>query len=301
MTLIFVKYIDLPRHESGGFDHGDVDNASGKLFVAHTANQSIEIIDGEKLVHVGSISGCPEASGVLCAQQEALIFAAARAKGKLLVINSKSNAVVNEIMVGPKPNGLAWDSSRRLLLVADVGDYSARLVRPLSGSTVSKSRLPGRPRWCVYDFQRDRFLINIRDPAGVAILNAESLVEEGFVPVSVSGPHGLDMDHNAARAFVACDGKAVVSLNLRTKKETQRTAIAGEPDVIWYNAKSHLLYCAIANPGVVQVIDTIKMDVVDEILTEEGTHTLTFDTVRQRLHVFMPKRCQVAVYDEANR
>lgn len=237
---------------------------------------------------------------MLCAQQEALTFAAARGAGKVLVIDSKSNAVLNEITVGLKPNGLAWNPLRKLLLVADVEDYSARLIAPVTGSTISKVRIPERPRWCVYDTKRDRFLVNVRDPAGVAMLNAYSLEEDGFIPVSATGPHGLDIDHNAGRAYVACDEKAVVSVNLRTRQEEQKIAIAGEPDVIWHNAMSHLLYCAIANPGVIDLIDTSKMELVDEILTEEGTHTLAFDNSRRRLYVFMPKKCQVAVYNEVN-
>jgi DNA-binding beta-propeller fold protein YncE len=301
MPLTFIKYIDLPKHKNpgGGFDHGDVDNASGRLFVAHTANNSIEVVDGEKLVHTASISGCQEASGVLCAQQDGLIFAAARGKGKLLVIDSKSYTVLGEVMVGPKPNGLAWDPSRRQLLVADVQDYSARLLRPQTGSTpVSKTRLAGRPRWCVYDIKRDRYLVNIKDPAGVAILSAESLRQDGFIPVSVPGPHGLDIDYRTDRAFVACDGRAVVSVDLKTKKEAQKVTIAGEPDVVWYNAKSNLLYCAIGNPGVIEVIDTMNMSIVNKVPTEQGAHTLTFDSERRQLYVFMPKTCQVAVYRE---
>lgn len=296
MSLIFSKYIDLPRHNSGGFDHGDVDSASGKIFVAHTANHSIDIIDGEMLAYAGSISGCPGASGVLCAQQEALTFAVARATGKILVINSKSDAVLSEISVGSKPNGLAWDSKRKVLLVADVEDYSARLVAPLAGSTISKVQLPGRPRWCEYDTKRDRFLVNIKDPVGVAILDAKSLEEGGFISVSATGPHGLAIDHKTDRAFVACDGRMVVSLNLKTKQEEQIIPIAGVPDVVWHNAASHQLYCAIADPGVIDIIDTESMTVIGEIPTEFGAHTLTFDNARQRIYVFMPKRCQAAVY-----
>lgn len=297
MSLIFSKYIDLPRHDSGGFDHGDVDSASGKIFVAHTANHSIDIIDGEKLAYSGSISGCPGASGVLCAQEEALTFAAARAAGKVLVISSKSDTKLREILVGPKPNGLAWDSLRKLLFVADVEDYYARLISPLDGSTLFKAKLPGRPRWCVYDTKGDRFLVNIMDPSGVATLDAKSLEREEFIPISVTGPHGLDVDQNTDRAFVACDGKAVASLNLKTMREEQQTQIAGAPDVMWHNRKSHQLYCAIADPGVVDIIDTESMTVISEIPTEFGAHTLTFDNARQRLYVFMPKRCQAAVYE----
>jgi len=68
---------------------------------------AVEVIDGQALI------GRPEASGVLCAQDEALVFAAARGAGKVLVIDPGSLAVVSEIATGPRPNGLACCVVRR--------------------------------------------------------------------------------------------------------------------------------------------------------------------------------------------
>jgi hypothetical protein len=42
------------------------------------------------------------------------------------------------------------------------------------------------------------------------------------------------------------------------------------------------------------------MEPVDKILIEWETHTLAFDDARPRLYVFMPKKCQAAVYNEVN-
>src|SRR5712692_10665237 len=102
--LALRQYIPLPPHPAGDFDHGDVYLESGRVFVANTAAGTVEVIDGEHLCHLATIPGCPEASGVLCAQEDALIFAAARGAGKLLVINPTTNAVLRIIGVGPRPN-----------------------------------------------------------------------------------------------------------------------------------------------------------------------------------------------------
>ena len=37
---------------------------------------------------------------------------------------------------------------------------------------------------------------------------------------------------------------------------------------------------------------------VDQVTTEEGAHTTAFDSRRGRLYVFLPKRCEAAVYQE---
>ena len=314
MVLSLRQHIDIPPYSPSKFDHADVHRSTGLLFVAHTANGSIEVINGEKCLHTSTIPGCPEASGVLCAQHDNLIFAAARGAGKILVVDPISQSLMREITsIGSKPNGLAWDTRRGHLLVADVEDFKARLVDTSSGCILSTAKLPGRPRWCVYDYNNDRFLINIRDPPSVFMLvsikeingrggrEEEVLQSTGSIPVPSIGPHGLDMDNESNRAFVAYDGGELVVLDLKKENPIRGTAsipIAGEPDVVWYNPNRHYLYCAIGNPGVIDVIDTDKMALAEEIHTEEGAHTFAFDNVRQQLYAFLPHSCRVVVYKE---
>jgi len=141
------------------------------------------------------------------------------------------------------------------------------------------------------------FLVNIREPSGVLAISAES-ARERFMAVSVAGPHGLDIDKEEGRAFVACDGKAVVVLDVETGKEIATVPLAGAPDAIWHNPLMKRLYCAIGREGVVDVVDTLGFVVDEQIKTEGGAHTTAFDTARQRLYVFLPRSCRASVYDE---
>ena len=298
VTLRLTTSIALPPHSSGGFDHGDVHLSTGRVFVAHTAAGTVEIIDGTQARHVATVPGCPEASGVLCAEEAGLVFAAARGAGRLLVLDPATGDVRRDLEVGPRPNGLAWDPERRRVLVADVQDFRARLVDPYGQQPIVDVPLPGRPRWCVYEHARDRFLVNIRQPACVVLLDAASGREQDRWPISAAGPHGLDLDVPRERAFVACDGGVVVVVDLATGRELATVDIAGEPDVIWYNATLHRLYVAVGRPGVIDLIDTDAMDRLGQLTTEEGAHTTAFDRRRQRLYVFLPRSCRAAMYDE---
>ncbi len=293
-----VGSVTLPPHTSGGFDHGDVHASTGRVFVAHTANNSVEVIDGERLAHLATISGCEEASGVLCVQDEGMVVAAARGNGKILLIDAMTEKAVGEMQAGSKPNGLAWDTRRKHLLAADVGDNSARILDPSSKRVLSTISLPGRPRWSVYDSRLDLFLVNIRKPSGMFSISAGSMMGERFIPISVAGAHGLDIEKELGRAFVACDGKAVVVLDIDTGKEIATVPIAGEPDAVCHNQQGNRLYCAIGRPGVVDVIDTLELVVDEQIRTEEGAHTVAFDPARQRLYIFLPGSCRASVYEE---
>jgi DNA-binding beta-propeller fold protein YncE len=298
VTLLISQYVDLPPHQLGGFDHADVHLESGQVYVAHTATGTVEVIDGENAKHVATLPGCLEASGIVCAQDEKLVFAASRSAGKILVIDVLNNRILREMQAGAMPNGLAWDRLRKHLLVTDVEDNRARLVDPYSGKLISALKLTGRPRWCAYSSEKDQFLVNVREPAGVTILASENLSQKAFLPISVAGPHGLDIDDRNGLAYVACDGGAIVVLDASTGHEEAVVPIGGDPDVIWLNADRRRLYCAIGKPGIIEVIDTQKTIVDENVNTEEGAHTLAFDKKRQKLYAFLPKSCGAAVYKE---
>ncbi|HEX9414181.1 MAG TPA: hypothetical protein VF916_11810 [Ktedonobacterales bacterium] len=298
--LVLRGYVDLPRPRADGasdFDHSDVHHATGRVFVAHTQAGAVEALDGPQLRHVATIPDCPEASGILIAQAENLVFAAARGAGQVLVIEASTLTVRRAIAVDPRPNGLAWDPGRRRLLVADVAANTARLIPP-EGDTLAVTSLPGRPRWCVYDAAHDRFLVNIREPACALALAADTGEAVAEWPIASAGPHGLDLDPVSGRAFVACDGGMVVALDLATGRELARVAIPGAPDAIWYNAPRERLYVAIGDPGVIAIVNMRAMTVDEEVRTEVGAHTTAFDDARQRLYVFLPTSCRAAVYEE---
>jgi DNA-binding beta-propeller fold protein YncE len=301
MTLAFLKRIQLPKHAvGGGFDHGDVHTPTGRVFVAHTANGTVEVIDGQQLTLERTLPSCPEGSGVLCTSDEnSLIFAAARGEGSVLVLDPLTCAEVKRLPVGPRPNGLAWDSGHQHVLVADVEENSARLVDPRTRAGLAKAELPGRPRWCVYDAPRRRFLVNIREPACVVALAAVTLHQLARIDGLPAGPHGLDLDRVGNRAFVACDAGIVVVLDLTSDREVGRLTIAGEPDAIWYSSVAERLYVAIGRPGVIDVVAGSTLEVVEEVTTQEGAHTTAFDGGRQRLYVFLPRTCEALVYEEA--
>ncbi len=296
MALQLRGYVALPPHRAGGFDHGDVHNDSGRVFVAHTAFGTVDVIDADRLQSVDTVPGCPEGSGVLCTDDT--VFAAARGAAKVLLLDPQSLVVRSEIGVGPKPNGLAWDPDRRQLLVADVEDNRARLLDPTTGETLAKTLLPGRPRWCVFDRARDRFLVNIREPACVVSLAGGPAESVARIDVSAAGPHGLDLDAGADRAFVACDAASLIVLDLSRNQELARVPIGGEPDAIWFNAQRNLVYVAIGKPGMIDVVDCRRNDVAERVTTEEGAHTTAFDAVHQRLYVFLPGTSRTAVYEE---
>ena len=300
MSLHRAGFIRILQKLPGAFDHADLDPDTGTVVLANEAQGCLEVLDGQLLRHEVSIPDCPGASGVLYLPELRSFIGAARAKGRVILVDARSWQVVRGTAVGPRPNGLAWDGGRRLVLVADVEDHSARLVDVLTGSLAAHAALPGRPRWCLYDAARDRYWVNIADPPMVVGLRGADLQKEVEFSVDAAGPHGLALDETTARLLVACDAGRLLALERDTGRVVGECALAGPPDVVWLNAQRRRLYVAIGEPGCVQAVDLDTYDIVEEIVTEQGAHTLAFDDRRQLLYVFLPKTGQAAVYEETD-
>ena len=119
-----------------------------------------------------------------------------------------------------------------------------------------------------------------------------------MIPVSSAGPHGVDVDEERNMAYIACDGGAVVAVDLNARMEVGKVAINPNPDVAWLNISTGLLYCAVSKPGLIEVIDTSKMKVVEQVPTEEGCHTFAFSQENQTLQAYLNRSCKLDVYQE---
>ena len=80
--------------------------------------------------------------------------------------------LLGQVAVGPRPNGLAYDPRRRRLLAFNLGEplgenCSASVVDLDSLTAIAELSLPGRPRWALYEEERDVVYANIRQPAQI--------------------------------------------------------------------------------------------------------------------------------------
>ena len=292
--LLLQSRKNLPLENGCEFDHGDVDQTSGRAFVAHTSAGTVEVFDGTEGKWLRHIPDCTGASGVIFDHVTGKVFAASRGAGHILTIDPASLAVLNKFETGGKPNGLAADGKRKVLMTADVGDDTARFHDQESGKIIATVKLSGRPRWCAYRAGTDEFLINIKEPSGVELISAASFKCTRFLNINHKGPHGMAL--NGDIAFVACDSSVLVALDLNSMKILAEAKLAGSPDVLWYNKKLNLVYCSIGVPGVVQSFDGTTLKMNQEVVTESGCHTLAFDEKLQKLYTFLPQSHSIGIY-----
>jgi YD repeat-containing protein len=301
-------FVDLPPHvKAGGFDHAAVHERTGRIYVAHTANDAIDVIDIEAQKYIGSVGGLTAVAGALVSTTPELVFTSNRGEDTVGMFRPDDAASLEKIAVGVRPNGLAYDPGRRRLLTAHVGDpiipgsCTVSIIDLPARRRIADIPVAGRTRWTVYDPVADAFHVNIADPPQIVVVTASDPAGiRRVVPIPQAGPHGLDIDVRRRRLFCACDAGVLLEVDADGGTVLAAERIAGVPDVVFFNGALGRVYVAIGDPGVIEVFDTTPLRRRETITTEAGAHTLSYDGARRIVCAFLPASHRAAVYrDEA--
>ncbi len=306
MSLEPRGYVDLPAHRGeGGFDHAAVHEASGHLYVAHTANDALDVIDTKADRFLRSIPNLQGVAGVLVSEDRNLVFTSNRGEDTVSLFEEGKDAEAAKVKVGIHPNGLAFAPGHRLLLVANAGDPNVpksttiSLVDTAVRALVADLLVPGRTRWALYDSKTRAFYVNVRDPPQIVVIDSPHPDRIArVVPVPAAGPHGLDLDPIRGRLYCACDDKKLVVLNRSSGEILGQRPLSGAPDVVFLNPHRDHLYVAIGDPGVIDVFDTRTMERVESRPTGRGAHTIALEAGRDRVYAFLPESHRAAVFED---
>ena len=246
MPLRHLGFVDLPAHaRAGGFDHAAVHEPTGRIYVAHTANDAVDVIDVETRTYVGSIHG-PDGGGRRARRVRArsrLHVEPRREHGRRLPPPTLAPRV-DKIAVGMRPNGLAYDPRRGRLLVAHVGDPAVpRLVHGLGRRRPRPEAHRRRPRGRAARAGPSTIRSPTPSTSTSPTLRRSSSsspairsASDACVSIPHAGPHGLDIDSSgaasSARATPGCCSRSMPT----AARSSAAEPIAGVPDVVFFNA-----------------------------------------------------------------
>jgi DNA-binding beta-propeller fold protein YncE len=304
MAMKNLGYIDLPEHRGkGGFDHAAVDAVSGHVYVAHTANDAVDVFDPASRKFLFSVRHLPGASGVLISDEARLIIASNRSENTIGIFAPGPEPEVTKVAVGVQPNGLAFDAKRRVIVVANLGDpaipgsYTLSVVDLDARLMHTEIPVAGPTRWTLYDPDADAYYVNISDPPQIVVVDGQDPARIArLIDIPVVGPHGLDLDLATGRLFCACDAATLLTLEAGSGKIIDRQALSGKPDVVWFNRQHRQLYVAVGDPGVIDVFDTTTMERLATVTTEPGAHTTALSPAGDHVFAFLPASHRAAMY-----
>jgi DNA-binding beta-propeller fold protein YncE len=287
MSLKQVGIIEFPEAEGSAFDHGAFEPETGRVFVAHTGRDRVEVIDHDRARHLATLDGFPEAAGVVAEAGQVLVTN--RGRAELTWIDARTLETRGIFETGVRPNGVALVPEARLAVVACIGDpqHGPKLQAiDLAGNRRSEIALPGQPRWCVTDGDGERVYLAIREPSMLLVARLPSLTQVRLWPLPAKGAHGLDIDRRAGLLYVACDEGVLAEVHAISGEVRRTWPLDGGPDATFFNPDSGLVHVAIGKPGLVQTIDP-RAGKIGRTVTAASAKTTAL-APPDRLYVFSP-------------
>jgi hypothetical protein len=287
MPLVAAGTIEIPDSLGTSFDHGALEPETRRVFIAHTARDCLEVVDGDTNRHLATLRGFPEAAGVVAGNGSVLVTN--RGSASLAWVDARTLETRTVLNTAPRPNGVALVSSLQVAVVACIGNDSH--VPQLQALGLEGHRrwivdLPGRPRWCVVDAKEERVFLAIRNPSMVLVARLPELTAVQHWPLPSDGAHGMDINHAANLLYVACDGGLLVEVDAQSGQMRREWPLAGAPDATFFNPTSGLVHVAIEDPGLIQTVDP-RTGASTQFITAVGAKTTAL-VEPDRLYVFSP-------------
>ena len=126
MALVAEGTIEIPDSVGTSFDHGAFEPETKRVFIAHTARDSLEVVDVDTSQHLATLRGFPEAAGVVAGGGSVLVTN--RCSASLAWVDARTFETRTVLDTGSRPNGVAIVSSLQLAGVPD-----ATFFNPKSG------------------------------------------------------------------------------------------------------------------------------------------------------------------------
>jgi streptogramin lyase len=252
MPLKNLGVIKIPDATDSAFDHAAFDPKTRRVFIAHTARNTVEVINHDAGKHETTLPGFPGVAGAVADDGEILVTN--RGSASLAWLDAATFETKATLKTGARPNGAAIVKHLSLGIVACIGDEQENPTLHAFGLNDRRQvsiDLPGRPRWCVTDAEAKRLFLCIREPSMVMVVSLPDLSPVARWRLPSGGAHGLDIDHSRGRLYAACDDGALVEIDSTSGEVTNVWPIAGAPDVTFFNPSTGRVHVAIGEPGLV--------------------------------------------------
>ncbi len=265
----------------GKFDFIETDPQTSRLLASHTGNKTLDVFDS---VTGAFISHCDTggAQGVAIDSENGKYYVSVGAEHKVVSIDSKTFAKVGETALPGPADILTYDPKNGLAYVSH-DDAAEIWVVDVKASKISGTvPLPAEgPEGILYDKKTDWVFLNIKSANKLVVIDpATNAVVKTWDTMPAASPHGLALDSDAGRLFIAGGNGKLAMIDIPTGKVTASVDIAPKVDQIAMDFQLKRIYCA-SGTGVMSVVQVkdnpASLEFLGSIPTHKGAHSVAVD------------------------
>ncbi len=293
-TLKKVAEYDLPGPPGKRFDYLTIDPDDHYLISTHLAADRTYVIDLRTNKVIATVMDTPGAEGVEYVPEQRKFYTSNAHDNTIGVVDLKQMKVVKKLKTAAKPDGSAYAAPFHKLYVSDERGKAEAIV-DVEKDEVTKT-LPfdsetGMPQ---YDPVARRVYVNLQDQNIFAVIDpATDQVVRRYPVGRCKGNHGMALDPEHHRAFLACEGNELMAVfDLDKHAPIAFLPLASGPDVVKFDAGLGRIYVACYS-GAISVFhedDPEHYRKLEDFRVQHAVHSLAVDPQTHR--VYTPEQAE---------
>jgi YVTN family beta-propeller protein len=280
--------IDLPGPPGKRFDYLVIDYDDNWLFSAHLAADQTYVVDLGSNTVLHTVTGTPGAEGVEYVPDERKVYTSNARDNTIGVIDLETMKVVRKIPTEAKPDGSTYAAPFHKLYVSDERAKAVAIVDVRSDKILTTLHFNSETGVPLYDPMTKLVYVNLQDRNELAAIDpATDKVVATYAVEGCQGNHGMALDAQHHRAFLACQGNdRLAVLDLDTHRTITTMPMSPGSDVVQFDGGLGRIYvgCSSGSISVFQEDDPDHFRKLADVAVQRRVHSLAVDVRTHRVY-----------------
>jgi len=262
------------------WDYASVDGGKHRLYLAHLGDSVVTVFDTRRQVVVKDIPKVSHVHGILAIPELGRIYASATGTDEVVAIDDRTLEITARVPAGHYPDGMAYAPEVHKLYVSDEHGNTETVIDVESNTRVATISLGGEVGNSQYDPVSKHIFANVQTRS--QLVEIDPTTDRVVNRIDLGGAdenHGLLIDPEGRRAFIACEGNdRLLVLDLQTKKVAASFQVGKDPDVLAFDPGLHYVYVA-GEAGVITIFNAAggQVSKIAEAFLGPNAHVVAVD------------------------
>jgi YVTN family beta-propeller protein len=268
------------------WDYVYVDSINHRLYVAHTGQDAVEVIDTESDKVIATIANTKGVHGIAVANDLGKGFTSNGTGNDVTIFDLKTSKPTGNVKTGQNPDSIIYEPVTHRVFTFNGKSKDSTVFDAKTGDVVAASlALGGKPEFSQVD-GKGHVYVNIEDKNEIVEINAkDATVTKHYSIAPCDSPSGLAIDPKKNVLFSVCDGKVMVASDPATGKVLSTPAIGEGVDGVAFD--DGYAFSANGKDGTITMVGEVggKYAPVATITTQARARTIGADQKVHKLYL----------------
>jgi len=283
-----IAEFELPGPPGKRFDYLTIDDDDHYLLSAHLGAGLLHVIDLKTNAVVQSVRDVPGVEGVAYIAEGRKVYTANWGENKIGVVDLARMSVVKKLPTEAKPDGIAYAAPFHKAYVSNEHAKAESVIDVRTDTIVKVLRFDSETGVPQYDPVARKVYVNLQDLNTLAVIDPATDAVVGTHRVDgCQGNHGMALDAERHRAFLACEGNDLLTVfDVDTHKAVAHLPMPKGADVVMFDPGLRRIYvaCSSGFMSVFQIDGPGRVRKLMDVPVEPRIHSLAVDPRTHRVY-----------------